>query len=302
MEQEPPDLTPEAATDEPASSPNPTFETLSEELAWWTGLSEGIRRAGARPPPDVAARLKALRKAAAGSGDPFDFDPVPVRARHDGWTPKKQRLYVEGLADTGCASEAAARVGMTEQSANRLRRRPDARGFDIACEAALEFGLRGLRSAAWERAVKGVVQQIWYHGELKGERRVYSDRLLIYLLDKGERQLARPAERRMALDDWPAWMDQLERGFPGGVPEPVDPDAPPAAKAIWRDEQSGKWWTRFPPPEGYDGKEKGWFGGEDYRRTLSPEEQEQVDLGIATIHAQKSAERDRFFGFGGPAN
>jgi hypothetical protein len=167
MEQDPPNPTPEAATDEPASSSNPTFETVAEELAWWTGVAEGMRRAGARPPADVAGRLKALRKAAAAGGDPFDFDPVPVRARHDGWTPRKQRGYVEGLADTGCASEAAARVGMTEQSANRLRRRPDARGFDIACEAALEFGLRGLRSVAWERAVKGVVQQIWYHGELK---------------------------------------------------------------------------------------------------------------------------------------
>ncbi|MEA3013319.1 MAG: hypothetical protein QOD42_1864 [Sphingomonadales bacterium] len=302
MEQDPPDFTPGAATDEPASSRNPTFETLAEELAWWTGAAEGMRRAGTKPPPDVAARLKALRKAAARSGDPFDFDPVPVRARHDGWTPRKQRGYVEGLADTGCASEAAARVGMTEQSANRLRRRPDARGFDIACEAALEFGLRGLRSVAWERAVKGVVQQIWYHGELKGERRVYSDRLLIYLLDKGDRQLARPAERRMALDDWPGWLDQLERGFPDGVPEPVDPAAPPEAKAIWRDGKTGKWWTRFPPPEGFAGKEKGWFGGKNYRRTLSPGEREQVDLGIATVHAQKSGARDLFFGLGGGTN
>ena len=136
---------------------------------------------------------------------------------------------------------------------------------------------------------------------MKGERRVYSDRLLIYLLDKGDRQLARPAERRMAVDDWPGWLDQLERGFPGGVPEPVDPAAPPEAKAIWRD-KGGKWWTRFPPPEGFDGKEKGWFGGKNYRRTLSPDEQEQVDLGIATIHAQKSGERDQFFGFGGRTN
>jgi hypothetical protein len=131
MEQDPPDFTPEAATAEPASSRNPSFETPAEELAWWTGLAEGMRRAGVKPAPDVAARLKALRKAAASGGDPFDFDPVPVRARHDGWTPKKQRLYVEGLADTGCASEAAARVGMTEQSANRLRRRPDARGSTL---------------------------------------------------------------------------------------------------------------------------------------------------------------------------
>lgn len=297
MEQEPSAFRPEAATDEPASPVNPYFETSAEELAWWTGMAEGLRRAKAEIPADVAARIRSLRKTAARNRGPLDFEPVPVRHRHDGLTPKKQRIYVEGLADTGCASEAAARIGMTEQSVNRLRRRPDARGFDIACEAAQELGLRNLRSIEWERAINGVVQQIWYHGELKGERRVYSDRLLIHLIDKGERQLGRPEERRMVLDDWPGWMGQLEKGFPGGVPKPFDPDAEPEDKPIWRDEASGKWWTRFPPPEGFDGREEGWFGGEGYRRRLTPEEQEQVDAGIAAIHAQKSAERDLFFGF-----
>ena len=38
---------------------------------------------------------------------------------------------------------------------------------------------------------------------------------------------------------------------------------------------------------------------EDYRRRLTEEEQEQVDAGIAQLHALKSAERNLFFGFGG---
>jgi hypothetical protein len=299
MKQDPPNLPPEAATDEPASLRKPDFETLAEELAWWSGLAEGLRAAGAPVPDAVAARLKSLRKAAKRKR-PTDFEPVPVRHRHDGWTPRKQRLYVEALAETGCASEAASRVGMTEQSANRLRRRPDARGFDIACEAAHELGLRRLRSVQWDRAVNGVVQQIWYHGELKGERRVYSDRLLIHLVDKGEKQLGRRAEeRRMVLDDWDGWMEQLEQGFPEGVPEPYDPDREDDEKPIWRDQETGKWWTRFPPPEGFDGKEEGWFGAEDYRRRLTREEQDQVDEGLARMHAIKSADRDRFFGMGG---
>ena len=285
--------------DEPASLRKPDFGTLAEERAWWSGLAEGMRCLGAEVPAAVTARLKSLRKAAR-RGRPLDFEPVPVRHRHDGWTPKKQRLYVEALAETGCASEAAARVGMTEQSANRLRRRPDARGFDIACEAAHELGLRNLRSVEWDRAVNGVVQQIWYHGELKGERRIWSDRLLIHLIDKGEKQLGRRAEeRRMVLDDWDGWMEQLEQGFPGGVPEPFDPAQEDEEKAIWRDEETGLWWTRFPPPEGFEGDQEGWFGGEDYRRRLSEDEQEQVDAGIAQLHALKSAERNLFFGFGG---
>jgi hypothetical protein len=35
------------------------------------------------------------------------FDPVEVRARVDGWTPDRQREFVEALADCGVAREAA---------------------------------------------------------------------------------------------------------------------------------------------------------------------------------------------------
>ncbi len=30
-----------------------------------------------------------------------DHAPVPVAQRHDGWTPAKQRAFIEVLADTG---------------------------------------------------------------------------------------------------------------------------------------------------------------------------------------------------------
>lgn len=65
-----------------------------------------------------------------------DFTPVPLRYRHDGWTPERQRDYVAALARTGHAGKAARAVGMTEQSAAKLRRRPDAASFDAACTAA----------------------------------------------------------------------------------------------------------------------------------------------------------------------
>ena len=36
------------------------------------------------------------------------FTPVPVRARHDGWTVEKQYAFIEALADTGIVDFAAA--------------------------------------------------------------------------------------------------------------------------------------------------------------------------------------------------
>jgi hypothetical protein len=81
------------------------------------------------------------RPSAARDAEPFDavapdFTPVSVRHRKDGWTPERQLLYVAALARTGHAGKAARAVGMTEQSAAKLRRRPDAASFDAACIAA----------------------------------------------------------------------------------------------------------------------------------------------------------------------
>jgi hypothetical protein len=72
----------------------------------------------------------------------LDFTPVVLRHRHDGWTPERQRLYVAALFETGHAGKAARAVGMTAQSAARLRRRPDAAGFHRACAAAYDTARR----------------------------------------------------------------------------------------------------------------------------------------------------------------
>lgn len=50
------------------------------------------------------------------------FTPVPVRPRHDGWTPGKQVAFIHALAETACVDEACRRVGMSQQSAYALRR------------------------------------------------------------------------------------------------------------------------------------------------------------------------------------
>jgi hypothetical protein len=72
----------------------------------------------------------------------LEFSPVPVRARRDGWTPARQRRYVAALAETGHGGKAAAAVGMSEQSACRLRRRPDAADFARACADAWRLARR----------------------------------------------------------------------------------------------------------------------------------------------------------------
>jgi hypothetical protein len=163
------------------------------------------------------------------TADLLAFEPVPLRYRSDGLTPQKQREFVEALADCGVVREAAARVGVTEQAINRVRRRSDARAFDRACEAAQIFGARRLRSIAWERAIEGTLKGHYYRGERVGEERVYDNRLLTYLLGKTGPVLEPSAEAVAVCDDWEPHMDALEQGLP--PPERARPEAAGAASA-----------------------------------------------------------------------
>jgi hypothetical protein len=70
---------------------------------------------------------------------PPEFTPVPIRTRRDGWTPERQFSYLVALAELGHGRRAAEAVGMTEQSAARLRRRPGAGAFNRLCEVAWDL-------------------------------------------------------------------------------------------------------------------------------------------------------------------
>lgn len=66
------------------------------------------------------------------------FTPVELRARHDGWTPVRQADFIGYLAETRCVKQAAERVGMSRESAYRLRRKRGAEGFAAAWDFILE--------------------------------------------------------------------------------------------------------------------------------------------------------------------
>ena len=95
--------------------------------------------------------------------DAPDFDPVPLRHRRDGWTPDKQRRYVALLFKTGLAGAAARAVGMTPQSAKRLRLRPDAASFDAACAAA-----HGSARARWARLRREEAERFTFYFRHRG--------------------------------------------------------------------------------------------------------------------------------------
>jgi hypothetical protein len=237
----------------------------------------------------------------------LDFPPVPVRSRA-GWTPERQREYVEALADTGLLRAAAARVGMTEQSAAWLRRRADARGFDRACHAALRIGARRILNLAFERAVEGTIKRHYYHGELVSEERVFDNRLLIALLGRLPGLDEAPPTEDVE-QDWDRWMDAVEAGLaepaaPDPEPEPGTPSQArgpdePQEVLVWEDE--GTWLTDCLPPPGFDRYQSGTPGDRFYQRMLTQEEQDWWnDGGRDEVEDAHGYDGDLFYHLGRP--
>lgn len=114
------------------------------------------------------------------------FVPVPTRARRDGWVPARQAGFIGALAETGSVAAAAARVGMSRESAWRLRAREGADSFAAAWDAARAIGAGRVRAGSEapiapkrkitpaelrSRALEGVLRVV-----LRGRRHAWTER------------------------------------------------------------------------------------------------------------------------------
>ena len=112
------------------------------------------------------------------SDSPPEFTPVSTAARHDGWTPERQRAFITALASLGGVAAAARSVGMTPQTARRLRRRPGAEGFAGAWDIAVEQGRDRAREEAIRRGRDGWWSPVVRDGKVVGHRHRFDNRLL----------------------------------------------------------------------------------------------------------------------------
>lgn len=137
------------------------------------------------------------RKSRRGAGECApsapDFDPVPVRARRDGWTPERQRAFIAWLARGLRPGRAAGWLGMSRKSAYALRSRAGAEEFAAAWDAAVAIaGRRRIEARApgdWTRAVEGVLRPIRHRGRIAAWERRFDDRALLRLLGRTHRLL-----------------------------------------------------------------------------------------------------------------
>lgn len=124
------------------------------------------------------------------------FAPVPVRARRDGWDARRQGEFIGWLAETGCVSTAAARVGRSRESAYRLRRRADAADFAAVWDAALMLRAgkkipprKVTPDTLRTRAFDGAVRVRMYRGRFVGISQTPCNTALLRLLSHYDRAL-----------------------------------------------------------------------------------------------------------------
>ena len=111
------------------------------------------------------------------------FTPVPRKyERRDGWTPERQRSFIEALADTGSVEAACRAVDMSSVGAYHLRRQEGAESFRAAWEAALAHGIQRIEDVAMDRALNGVEEPVYSYGKIIGTRIKHNDRLLMFML------------------------------------------------------------------------------------------------------------------------
>ena len=109
-------------------------------------------------------------------------------------------------------------VGMSRESARRLRQRASGRAFRDAWDAALDCGYAEVEEAAMERSRNGTLRPVFFHGEQVGEWRYFDERLTMFLLRFRRRHRFGPEA-----DGLPG----PPRGIPGFDPNetfPFDPE------------------------------------------------------------------------------
>lgn len=128
------------------------------------------------------------------------FHAVPLRARRDGWTPLRQAEFIGHLAETLSVTTAARRVGMSRETAYRLREHAGAESFCAAWDAALsrrrdptlELEAGDLIRPSWKvtlrelqwRVESGVWRVILRDGKYAGVRHKPDNSALLALLGR----------------------------------------------------------------------------------------------------------------------
>ena len=144
------------------------------------------------------------------------------RAPQTQFVAERQVAFLEALAVTGSVRGAARRARVSHQTCYRARRNSAA--FGRAWDAALVVARGAAEAQLADYAMRGVEEEVWYHGEHVGTRRRFSDRLLLAHLARLDR-MRTDARIEALAEDFDAMLTRLRRG------EGIEVEPAPAAPA-----------------------------------------------------------------------
>ena len=137
--------------------------------------------------------------------------PHPRRTpHHNEWTRAKMVAFLRELAASQSVAQAARSVGMSRQSAYKLRTRLARTPFALGWEVALEAGLQQLAHAMLDRAVNGVEVPHYYHGELVGTSRQFDERLAIWIAANPWKLGRQQVAREYSAEGWDNLLERIE--------------------------------------------------------------------------------------------
>jgi hypothetical protein len=151
--------------------------------------------------------------------------PDSTRPQQTEFTRERQTAFLAALADGGAVRRAVKAARISHQTAYRLRRASPA--FRLAWDAALLAARAMAEDVLACRALEGVEEKVFYHGEEVATRTRYSDRLLLAHLARLDR-LVENARVNAFAEDFEEALARFERGEE--QPEPVEA-APPEGRA-----------------------------------------------------------------------
>ena len=169
---------------------------------------------------------------------------VLARYRHDGWTPDRQRHFLEAIAEGRTVEQACRHVDLTVSSAYALRKRAAGAAFALGWRAAQLHAREALQDRMWTRALDGYTETTTRPDGSVIARHKFDNRLAMAMLTRLDR-LADDSDAagafgraaRIAAQDFDNFLDTLAEGEPADaagwltahlradVPEPFAPVA-----------------------------------------------------------------------------
>lgn len=147
----------------------------------------------------------------------YHFSSLPTAAdqvRADGWSPARQRHFLETLAATGVITTACEAAHISPRSAYALRIRRDGAAFRLGWDAAILIARARLADELLARALTGH-EEVIHKDEDTITRRRHDNRLAMSMLSRLDRMADNPPEgsdaalARVVAQDFAAYLDLI---------------------------------------------------------------------------------------------